>query len=533
MKKKFNYFDDVPDETLFASDSKKASAARAALAGLKRLEATVCEEAEEDIAQLNELPLLKHAIKKAVVIAGIILLIIIFVVSFSVSLKSKTKRAEQFNKDAGNICINYIKSYGSIKWEELDSSEYGENKAKLTGLCYVRQMDFNGDGTDELMLCYSDSNVYYLEVWGYHKKDFVRLYKDEANSTDSETDGSWVSFYRKGDKYYICKSEKSNSETLKLYAMRSGSFKQKGTAQYDIKTQTYTLNGKESSSDFETVKLSCFRKSRADIIVEQVTQNIDSFGDITSQAISNSLTDAQLKNNAYCEIVKKRLDKYGEPSVQSDDDEKYIDGLALVRLVDFDGDGNEELLLVYRTYKSLSKYDNYSGEYIYYDEPRYSLDVYEWNGVEAKRIINKDSISVYLEDDNVFYLLLKKGKKTVSLCSNTYDMENKYSYTAYSKIYTLKDGAFKVTYDARLVNDYGYKTYYIDDERVYSSEWDRKGHKVPFFLDDEDTADESKYEMIYFSGNETDTYEQTVNQTVKEIQALDKEYTPSPSSSDI
>ena len=47
-------------------------------------------------------------------------------------------------------------------------------------------MDFNGNGRDELMLCYNSDNVYYLEVWGYHKGDFSQLYKDEANSTQKE-----------------------------------------------------------------------------------------------------------------------------------------------------------------------------------------------------------------------------------------------------------------------------------------------------------------------------------------------------------
>lgn len=44
-------------------------------------------------------------------------------------------------------------------------------------------MDFNGNGRDELMICYNSDNVYYLEVWGYHNGDFSQLYKDEANST--------------------------------------------------------------------------------------------------------------------------------------------------------------------------------------------------------------------------------------------------------------------------------------------------------------------------------------------------------------
>ncbi|MFQ8958207.1 MAG: hypothetical protein ACLR6O_04955 [Eubacterium sp.] len=39
--------------------------------------------------------------------------------------------------------------------------------------------------------------------------------------------------------------------------------------------------------------------------------------------------------------------------------------------------------MVYRTYKSLSKYDEFSGDYIYYDKPQYSLDIYKWDGSSA------------------------------------------------------------------------------------------------------------------------------------------------------
>lgn len=93
--------------------------------------------------------------------------------------------------------------------------------------------------------------------------------------------------------------------------------------------------------------------------------------------------------------------------------------------------------MVYRTYKSLSKYDEFSGDYIYYDKPQYSLDIYKWDGSSAKRILNKECVSVYFDDDTVFYLLLKRVK-TTNLCTNNYDMENKYSFTANSKEYKLK-----------------------------------------------------------------------------------------------
>lgn len=345
--KKYNYFDDEADEIEEVKKSSSKKTGKIDLSAIinkfKKIEATVHEEAEEDIEVVEKFPLLRSAVIKGLWIAGAILIAIIMAVSFSVSLNSKNKKAEQFNKDAGNVCINYIKKYGSVKWEALDEAKYGENKAKLTGVCYARQMDFNGNGRDELMLCYNSDNVYYLEVWGYHKGDFSQLYKDEANSTQKEAEGYWVSFYRKGNKYLICKNDKNNPRNLTTYTLRNGKFRKSGTASYDIASDTYSIKGKIIKDKFETIKLSCFRKSKAEITTELVSANIDAFGNISSQAIANTLSEKERKANAYYEVVRKRLEKYGQPSIKTDDDgEKYIDGVAYVKQIDFDADGNDE-----------------------------------------------------------------------------------------------------------------------------------------------------------------------------------------------
>ena len=85
---------------------------------------------------------------------------------------------------------------------------------------------------------------------------------------------------------------------------------------------------------------------------------------------------------------------------------------------------------------------------------------------------------------------------------------------------------FTPVYSAKLVNDYGYKTYYIDDERVYNSEWEKNGYKVPFFLSDDDKANSAKYTLTYFSGENSDSFEQTISDTVDTIKVLNKEYKP-------
>ncbi len=51
-----------------------------------------------------------------------------------------------------------------------------------------------------------------------------------------------------------------------------------------------------------------------------MSANIDAFGNISSQAIANTLSEKERKANAYYEVVRKRLEKYGQPSIKTDDD---------------------------------------------------------------------------------------------------------------------------------------------------------------------------------------------------------------------
>ena len=49
---------------------------------------------------------------------------------------------------------------------------------------------------------------------------------------------------------------------------------------------------------------------------------------------------------------------------------------------------------------------------------------------------------------------------------------------------------------------------------------------IPLFLNDEDSVNSSKYDLFYFSGKNSSEFEQTLNDTIDEIQKLNKEYTP-------
>ena len=524
--KKYNYFDDEPDEVFDGSESKKITAK------LKNTAEEIKETADEiihgeAIEALGEMPYLRHRILKITAAVLFVIALLIFIIVLSHTISVQNSKNEQFCKDAGNVCTEYIREFGSIKYDALDPNVYGENRARLTGLCYARQMDFDNDGSQELMLCYNNNNVYYLEVWGYSHKDFIQLYSYEANSTNDTKDGVWVGFYHKNNKNYICKSKKESPEIVTLYGLHGDKFKAESKQwEYDFKNDIYSYKGKINAQDFETIKLSVFRKSKADIIIDTVTGNIDAFGNISSQAITNSKSKSELQADAYYDVVKKRLEKYGTPEIISKGDYSYIDGVAMVRLIDFNGDSNDELMTVYRKYRTESKYDNYSGDYIYYEVPMYSIDVYDFNGSTARRIFSKETVSNCLmdENENIFYLMLQVGKKTTNICNNVYSFENSYSYIASSKIYRLKGEKFETVYASKLVNEYGYKQYYIDGERVYSNEFEDRGYKVPMFLDDDDSVENTNYTVTYLSGRNESEFQKTINETIDTIKLLNPDY---------
>ena len=523
---RYNYFDDDDEiEARFNADGKP----RFSLDYIKsRADAVVYGMAHnETLEELSALPNLKRAILKFLAFLMLVVAVALAVLIFAHNINSNNDRLEKYRKDAAKVCTQYITKYGAVRWEKLDSSVYGENKARLTGLCYARQMDFDDDGNAELMLCYYNNNTYYLEVWGYVDKKFSKIYSEEANSTKNSKDGCWVGFFHKNNKYYICKSEKESPESVELYTMKGDTFKSTGKCDYDYENDIYAVRGRINARDFETIRLSGFRSSKGEVLTELVTNTIDGFGNVSKALLENQKSQAQLKSEAYYSIIEARIEKYGNPDIKRDDSCKYINGLAVVRLIDFDADGNEELFLCYRKMKKISKYDYGIGQNIYYEEPGYSMEVYNWNGTMAKRIFSKDSVSSFLNDRNVYYTVFTEGGKKTDICNNTYSFENSYYYTASSKIYRLKKNEkFETVFSAGLTNDYGYRSYTLDGERVYSSTFEQKGYRVPYFMNDEDTYSSKNFTVIFVSGRDEDKFQSTIDDTVKTIKSLNSNYSP-------
>ena len=480
----------------------------------------------ELVKDFKELPNLRNLMLKIIAIVFILIFLLALILTFMLSVNAQNRKANRFNADAGKVCTDIITKYGSAKWEMLDSETYGEDKARLIGLCYARQMDFDNDGKSELMVCYNENNKYILQIYGYVDGKLAPIYSDEANSTTSVHDGSWISFYRKNNKYYICKSEKKKPGEVTFYKLKGSKFKESGECDYDYKNNIYSIDGEINTDDFETIKLSVIRRSRAEYITEIVMQNLEQFSNISISSIDSQKSENELKNEAYFEVISKRIKQYGEGSKKSEGNKYYLDGVAYVDLIDFNGDDNEELLVVYRKNKKQSATNYYTGETIIIEEPTYCIEVYNWNGAIAKRIFSKDSVSNYLEDDSVNYIMLNNSGGKVKICSNSYAYDGPQVYTAISRIYTLKKEKFNTTFEAKRKYNYGYSDYYINGEYKYSYDFEQEGYKVPLFLNDNGSVDNDKYSVIYLSGKANFDYDKVLSDTVKTIQKINSSYLP-------
>lgn len=532
MRDKYNYFDDDSDyEEIESKSLKKSQSVRdffvRAYYNLKLFFLDLPQRIPK-FGEIRTYPNLRSLVLKSG--AGILLLIAVIVCTsvFAGSINKSNTKNDLFCEDAGKVCTNYISKYGASKYERLTTKD-GQRLAKMTGLAYARRMDFNDDGRDELMACYLDGGVYYLEIWGYDGKEFVKFYTGPANVSEKDEElGSWLTFYQKGNKIYIGYSDPEDVKSVALYALKGKEFKKVDSCTYNETTGMYSIGSKTNSTDFERIQLSYIRAGQAEIMMDTVVNNLEAFNASTSAELEAEKTDAQLKAEAYYAIVEKYNNKYGSAKYEKEGSNHYIDGLAVVDLIDFDGDGNEELLLVYRKNLRKRSKNSYSNKYIAIVDPVYCIEVYNWNESMAKCIFERTGISTKFENnDNSNFIILRSIGKYMDICNNTYSYPGRSQYTASSKIYRLKKERFDTVYDSRIVYEYGYKTYYIDGERTYRSTFEHQGYAVPYFCNDS-SYNTDEFSITYISGGKKkeDELKDRVAETVKSIKQLNNGYVP-------
>jgi len=490
------------------------------------------EETEESLISPAEAIRYAFAEKRILLrfIAFILFIITVLcaVFGFAHSINLSNKRTAKYYSDAGSVCTGIIAKYGTCKNERLDE-EYGKDLWRISGLSYARQMDFNGDGEDELLVAYNDSGIYYYEIWGYDGGEFIKYHSDKANTDSSDIAlGSWITVYRHRGKYYIGRISDEDSAKIELLALKNKKFKSVSECEYDAKNDIYAVKGKINSLDFETIKLSFLSPDRAEKTVDTVVSNIEEFDTEDIKQIESEKTPDELKADAYYEIIERYNEKYGKAAYNSEESTCFADGLAVVSLIDFNGDSNEELMLIFRRDKKISGEDK-KGNYIMETEPEYCMNIYSWNGTAAKEIFEIEGLSSYQHntDNAVFYILQKDGGK-INICSNSYSVSEKSSkvWKASSRISTMNDdGAFETAYLASASSNYGEMTYSIDGKRVYRREFKEKGYEVPYFCN-EDSYDTSEFTVTHLQGSVSNSSEirNVISSTVKTIKEINPNY---------
>jgi hypothetical protein len=528
---KYNYFDDDDDivekeKTPSAPKKLTKQEIADAIKAFSVTEKTKIQRVARTISDTDSIDKLFRRKKRTVTFVLIIVVIVVFAImiaTVAVQMNVENSRISKFNADAGEVCVNYITEYGNCSYENLYTN-YGIEGYSMTGLSYVREMDFDGDGKSELLICYNDGGVYFVEVWGYNSdNDFVSLFCHKATQTNDKADDAWITIYHHNNNYYIGVHNEEDITQVDLYTLKGDEFEQKSTCTYEPQDQAFIVRKKINYTDFERIKLSVLREEKAVVTSDLVSNVIDGF--TSTNDADTTVSSSQGINNAYYSIVSDYNQRYGVASYKESDGLAYLDGLAVVKLVDFNNDDQNELMLIYRKGVMVRDEDS-NGDYISKVEYKYFCEIYRYNGTTASLVYENEGLSSMLNDTDDVYTILKNQNKKYYLCNNTFTSSNYGKViTGVSNIYKFDGTTFKSQLKAEYVTEYGWSDYYIDGEEVSKNTFNEKGYTVPYF-DGTADYDSDNYEVIFLQRktSKSGNLESQVNETQSTIQKLNSSY---------
>lgn len=521
LGKKYNYFDDTDN---ISSKNKKPNFDKISISDflgrLQDKERGSKAKIVEDLRDAKQIVNNSKKMRTVILAVGVVVVLVLLVVVFAVRFNTENHKLERFKADAGEVCAKYAADYGNCSYESLATSD-AEGGYRMTGLCYAREMDFDNDGTSELLVAYRDNGIYYADVWGYKEKHkFEKLYHQKAAQTTDKNSDVWITLYYHRNIYYIGNHSGENLSKVDLYTLKGSEFKNKKTASYDSESQSFKID--EKNGDFEMIRLSILTESRASKTVDLVNSTVGGFTRSSDNSTVKTVAGQSL-NDAYYELINDYTKKYGSAELKKSGSKSYINGLAVVKLVDFNNDNVNELMLIYRRAVKVRSEDT-DGNYISKNIYRYNCDIYTYNGSEAELVYQNQGSSNTLNDSDEIYFMLKHENNIQYICINDFDIED-YGRTinASSSMYSFNGKNFKRTYDAKYKKEYGYLKYYINGERVYNSEFEEKGYDVPFFNGNSD-YDKDIYDVIRLQSNtkNANVLQQVINSTNYTVNELNK-----------
>ncbi len=407
------------------------------------------------------------------------LALVVFICIFSQKIFSVNHRENSFYKEAAAVCANIISEYGSCKIEEI-SNGTPDDFYRLTGISYVRQMDFNDDGRNELLIAYSSAG-----------------------------------------KYYIGKLKDDNNEEIEFFGIKNHKFKSCFTFNYDVTGEAYIIDDVVNTSDFETIGLSYISSIKAEKTQSEISSALNSLSSNNSAAFQIEKTDEQKKADAYYKIIDSKNQKYGKASVNLTDNMCFADGTAVVELIDFDGDGNEELLIISRKTSTIGSEES--------STPQYITEIFGWNGTAVRKIFEAEWISTYMgkPEGDIFYILQKTDER-VNLCSNTYTYGKNpdKSWKGTSRICEMTSpDEITATFTAVFNRNYDYRSYTINGTRVKRSEFDERGYKVPHFCNESEyNTEEFTVTVLKGDADRKEDIEKLIERTQNTIKTINSHY---------
>ena len=237
---------------------------------------------------------------------------------------------------------------------------FSENTYCLDGLGVVRLIDFDKDGQDELITIGYDENEdygqhYCVTIFRFDGEKAVSVYSDKLGLDIAPIDKyscEGFNYYDHGDKLRVL----TRSGYGVFYNLTWSELKDNKMAA--VETISYEYNKSTGSTDYyidENPVSEAEYRQRVDEM-QSSTKDIQCSGstvktlqsvldetDRVLHQLGYSVTVSQQRNAAYRDKVEELIGKYGKPALK----EGYYGGVAFVRLIDFDDDGNEELYCAY------------------------------------------------------------------------------------------------------------------------------------------------------------------------------------------
>ena len=493
------------------------------------------ESKSEAVVRVNSKPKKKRKRKNPVLVGFISLVFVVIVLTVIIvtsvmGLAGKTNtRQSKFNQSASTVCYEYIERYGTPNYKFMNS-EYGVKGCMLTGLCVAREVDFNADNESELLLIYNDNDFYFADVWAYADKEFKQIYSKKLLFKNNRNDDIFFSVYSEKNQHFIAEHNEDDITKVDILKLASDEFKKKSDAQYNPADITYSMRKKNITDSVECIRVAVLRENTAANIVERTLDEIDRFSSSNAdgkQHIGTSgISNENSMNTAYYSLVEEYNKNYGVCKLVSDSNISYLDGLASVQLIDFNGDETDELVLIYRRGVNRRKEDR-NGNYISVEESEYFCDIYTYNGKNAKLVYQNEGLSNKISNTDIIYFITKKSGKKNLLCSNNFDVsEYGRVVNATSKIQSFDGEKFSIKQKSSYETNYGYTQYYIDGESCSQYSFSEKGgFDVPFF-NGEESYSGSNWTITYLQcepRNEA-KLESQVTATKENIKKLNSSY---------